>query len=179
MLGLFLVALSLGASNLAASIGVGLGGVDRRVRVRVAIVFGCFELAMPLIGLTVGRQAVTGLGDGAHQLGGGLLIAVGCYEVLDAARDRAGSTATPSRVGRLALSGFALSIDNLVVGFALGALDVGVAEAVVTIGVVSVAMSLVGLELGRRLGATIGHRATFIGGLVLVAVGVTVGVGIV
>lgn len=51
MLALILVATALGLSNFAAAIGIGLSGVDTRVRLRVAIVFGTFEAAMPLPGL--------------------------------------------------------------------------------------------------------------------------------
>lgn len=179
VLGLLLVAVSLGVSNLAASIGIGLAGVDHRVRIRVAVVFGFFEVTMPLIGLAIGRPAADGLGTGAHQLGGGLLVAVGLYEVLMSISHRREDTAeAPTRTGRLLVSGLALSIDNLVVGFALGALAVGFLAAAVTISVVSVAMSLVGLEVGRRLGATTEINAAMVGGLVLVAVGVAIAAGL-
>ena len=56
------------------------------------------------------------------------------------------------------VTGIALSIDNLAVGFALGTYHVGLVVAEVTIGVVSVTMSLLGLELGGRLGTRTGER---------------------
>lgn len=180
MLSLLLVAASLGASNLAASMGIGLGGVDQRARIRVAIVFGLFELTMPLIGLAVGREAATGLGNAAHHLGGGLLIAIGLYQTLTSLRPAHGATTRSSnQIGRLVLSGFALSIDNLVVGFALGTLDVSVLVAALTISAVSVAMTLVGLELGSRLGTTIEHHSATAGGAVLIAVGIALTAGII
>jgi putative Mn2+ efflux pump MntP len=40
MLALLLVAVSLGLSNFAAAIAIGVSGVDARTRLRVAIVFG-------------------------------------------------------------------------------------------------------------------------------------------
>lgn len=42
MLALLLVAVSLGLSNFAASVGLGASGVDRRTRLRVGLVFGFF-----------------------------------------------------------------------------------------------------------------------------------------
>ena len=45
------------------------------------------------------------------------------------------------------------------------------------IGAVSVALSLVGLELGSRLGAKTGERGELIGGLVLIGVGAAIAAG--
>jgi manganese efflux pump family protein len=53
MLALLLVALSLGLSNFAASVGIGVSGVEARTRLRVGIIFGIFETAMPILGLLV------------------------------------------------------------------------------------------------------------------------------
>ncbi len=78
---------------------------------------------------------------------------------------------------RLVVSGLALSLDNLVVGFALGAYHVGLVAAALVIGVVSVAMSLAGLEAGARLGARLGRRASLTGGGMLAAVGIVIAAG--
>ena len=71
-------------------------------------------------------------------------------------------------LGKLIVTAFALSLDNLAAGFALGTLHVSVAEAAIVIGAVSVLMSLAGLELGGRLGAAAGRRGEQIGGAILV-----------
>lgn len=178
MLGLVLVALSLGASNLAASIGIGLGGVDRRTRIQVAIVFGLFEAAMPLVGLGLGRTVSQQLGLTSHAIGAWLLIAVGGYTVATGIRPRHGDPPSGMRLGRLLASGLALSVDNLVVGFALGSLHVDFAPAAAVIAVVSVSMSLVGLEIGGRVSQAVELRSDLVGGLVLIAVGVAVGTGV-
>lgn len=72
------------------------------------------------------------------------------------------------------MTGAALSIDNLVVGFALGTYKVSIALAVIVIAVVSVGMSLVGLEIGARLGASVEKWSSEIGGLVLILVGIAI-----
>jgi manganese efflux pump family protein len=85
----------------------------------------------------------------------------------------------PARPGtaRLVLTGLALSIDNLVVGFALGTLPVNLVALSLAIAVVSVGMSLVGLELGSRLGARTGEYSELLGGVVLIGVGVAIATG--
>ena len=180
MLALLLVALSLGLSNFAAAIGIGVAGVDARTRLRVGLVFGVFEAGMPVLGLFLGHGLASVLGHAARWAGGGLLIITGGYALAQAWRDKpGGGAAIPGeRPGRLVITGLALSIDNLAVGFALGTYRVPFALAVALIGVVSIALSLAGLELGARIGGTIGRRGEILGGLILVAVGAAITAGV-
>ena len=178
MSGVILVAIALGLDNFAVAVGIGLSGVDRHLRLRIALVFGVFEAAMPLIGLLIGRQLAHRIGGEGNYLGGGLLIATGIYTLVEA---RWGSPDEPprsSRAGKLILTAAALSIDNLVVGFALGAYRVPIVLSALVIGVVSVGMSLVGLELGSRMGAAVEKWSELIGGAILIAVGVAIASGL-
>jgi manganese efflux pump family protein len=184
VLALLLVALSLGLSNFAAAIGIGVAGVDAGTRLRVGLIFGIFEAGMPILGLLLGHSLAHALGSAAHWIGAALLIATGGYAVLQAIRGPAREEHRPAaganqlRTGQLLVTGIALSIDNLAVGFALGAYHVNLAAAAVIIGAVSVTLSLAGLELGDRLGTKVGERGELIGGLVLIAVGIAIASGI-
>ena len=184
MLALLLVALSLGLSNFAAAIGIGVTGVDAGTRLRVGLIFGIFEAGMPILGLLLGHSLAHPLGSAAHWIGAALLIATGGYAVLQAIRGQAWEEHRPAvganqlRTAQLLVTGIALSIDNLAVGFALGAYHVNLAAAAVIIGAVSVTLSLAGLELGDRLGTKVGERGELIGGLVLIAVGIAIASGI-
>ncbi len=188
MLPLVLVAISVGLSNLAAAIGIGFGGVTARTRIRVGLTFGVFEAGMPIVGLVLGAGLATGIGHLARWIGAAVLIAIGVVTVIQAWRqppeDAAGER-SPGRphhtdsLGRLIISAFALSLDNLAAGFALGTLHVGVAEGAIVIGAVSVVLSLAGLELGGRIGTRAGRRGEQIGGAILVGVGVALAAGVI
>jgi putative Mn2+ efflux pump MntP len=177
VLGLVLVAVSLGASNLAAAIAIGVGGVDARTRRRVALIFGAFEAGMPLAGLVIGRQVAGSLGAATSLVGGGILVAVGVVILVTGG---AGPDGVPvgARPGRLVAAGAALSLDNLAVGFALASLAVSYLVVALVVGTVSVAMSLVGLELGNRLGTALGRRSERLSGVILIGVGIAVAVGL-
>jgi manganese efflux pump family protein len=179
MLALLLVAVSLGLSNFAAAIGIGVSGVDARTRLRVGLVFGLFEAGMPLLGLLLGHGLARTLGHSARWIGAALLIATGLYALIQALRhDSPGSTGTAGQgLGRLLISALGLSIDNLAVGFALGTYHVALVTAAVIIGAVSVTMALIGLELGSLLGARIGDRGEAVGGIVLIGVGIAIATG--
>ncbi|HEX6350891.1 MAG TPA: manganese efflux pump [Candidatus Dormibacteraeota bacterium] len=177
--GLLLVSVSVGLSNFAGAIGIGLSGVDRRTRLRVGIAFGLFEAGMPLIGLILGQALAGRLGGLGRYVGAALLMATGAYTIWQGRSTQAkGERQIALDARALVLTAVALSIDNLVVGFALGVYRVSVVLAALTMGVVSVGMSLVGLELGSRLGERMEGRAEEAGGAVLILVGLALASGI-
>jgi manganese efflux pump family protein len=206
-----LLAVAVGLSNFAAAIGIGVSGVSRRTRVRVAVVFGVFEAGMPVAGLVLGHSLAAGLGQAARWLGAAALIIVGAVGLRQAWRNRrrdagagsglggsgsglgegglggselggggesdGGAEVRSWRTGRVLVSGLALSGDNLAAGFVLGAYRTPLVVAAVVFGLVSVAMSLAGLELGARLGIVTGDRSELIASAMLIAVGVAIAAG--
>lgn len=232
MIALLLAAVAVGLSNLAAAVGIGVTGVNARIRLQVGLVFGVFEAGMPVVGLLIGQRFATDLDEAVRWPGAVLLMLVGALGLVrsiregrqnvadaqpgsgavspnapgsdapspDAASPGAPSPgAAPSRaarlrsilnpsvsgllaspsphLGRLLASGLVLSMDNLVVGFALGTYGVSVVTGAVLIGSVSVAMSLVGLELGGLLGRWAGRRSEQMSGLILILVGAAIAGG--
>ena len=193
---LLLLAVALGLDNLAAAIGFGVGARDRidgATRLRIAVVFGLFEAGMPVLGLVLGHGLADSLGAAVRWLGGAALIGFGVAGLIQARREpghsghgdgeRARPPERPQRssaqpIGRLLLAGLVLSGDNLAAGFALGAYQVGIAAAAVVFGVVSVAMSLAGLELGARIGAAAGERSELIACVLLIVVGAVIAAGV-
>ncbi len=177
---LLLVSVSVGLSNFAGAIGIGLSGVDAKTRLRVGIAFGLFEALMPLVGLLIGAGTASLLGNLGTRVGAVLLVLTGIWTIWEARREAGETERSGNGIGtrRLILTAAALSLDNLVVGFALGVYRVPLALAAVTMGAVSVCMSLAGLELGQRLGARIEEWAEEIGGAVLILVGVALWFGI-
>jgi len=198
VLALLLLAVALGLSNFAAAIGIGVSGVRGRDRVRIAVVFGVFEAGMPVLGVALGQGLASSLGHVARWLGGAALIVIGVTGLVlarrgarpagGAAGDGAPGRRAPAgddapgrpswRLGRVVASGLALSADNLAAGFALGAYHTGLAVAATVFGVVSVVMSLAGLELGAALGAGASDRCELVASAMLIAVGSAVAAGV-
>ncbi len=176
------MSLSVGLSNFAGSIGIGLAGIDARTRLRVGIAFGLFEGLMPIVGLLIGQAVAGTVGSYGRYLGAGLLVLTGFYTIWQSFRT--GKVEREEERGildtrQLLLLGAALSLDNLIVGFALGVYHIPIVLAAVTMAVVSVGLSLIGLELGSRLGSRVGEYSEMAGGGVLVLVGIALGVGLI
>lgn len=180
VLALGLSALAVGLDNFAAAIGIGMSGVDARTRLRVAAIFGIFEATMPVIGLLIGHGSAHSLGQATRYVGGGLLAAAGLWSLVEALRPAGAEAAndavrkTGQGVGALLVSGFALSIDNLVIGIGLGVTKTPLVASLLVFAIVSVGLSLAGLELGATLGARMQGRAEWVAGAVLIAVGVLI-----
>ena len=125
MLALLLVAASVGLDNFGAAAALGVTGVGSHGRLKVAAVFGAFEAAMPLVGLLLGRTVAKGLGDHADLVVGLVLCLAGLFALVQDMAARGSKDAAVLRtapgLGRLIVLAAALSIDNLAVGFALGA----------------------------------------------------------
>jgi putative Mn2+ efflux pump MntP len=182
MIALLLVSLSLGLSNFAAAVGIGAGGVSARTRFTTGLAFGFFEAGMPILGLLIGRTVAGRLGETGQLSGAILLVATGAYVIWKGQRStgggRGGEKGEQLRLGYLFVAAFALSLDNLVIGFALSFSQVAIVLAAGFIAAVSVSMALVGLELGQRLGASFDAWSEKIGGAVLIVVGLALGVGL-
>ena len=80
----------------------------------------------------------------------------------------------PSRGWTLVLLSLATSIDALAVGFSLAMIGVEIWFPAMVIGLVTAAMSVLGLQLGTRLGARFGNRMEILGGVILVLVGLRI-----
>ena len=200
VIALLLASCAVGLSNLAASIGIGLSGVNARVRLRVGLVFGVFEAGMPVVGLVIGQGLASEAGLVVRWPGAILLMLIGLLGVVRSLRAR---RTDPQQAGepdpavipqlgaadgrglhrpaaqtiRLLASGLVLSMDNLVVGFALGTYGVGIAIGAIVIGAVSVVMSLAGLELGGLVGRWAGRRTEQMSGMILIVVGAAIAGG--
>jgi len=168
-----LVALSLGLDVFAVSVGVGMKGVRRSVKVRIGLAFASAEVAMTVIGVIVGRVAGALLGDAAGYLGFAALFAVGCYMIYEARHGtEEGGGFDLSRGWGLALGALSISLDSLGIGFSILYIGVPLPVSLGCIFGASVLSTTLGLTLGKRLGLAIEETAALWAGVVLVLTGV-------
>lgn len=176
-----LIALSVGLSDFAAAIGIGLNGVTHKTRLQVGIIFGFFEAAMPIIGLIIGSNFSKSIDKLGNYIGGGLLILVGLFIIWEGTRMKSYPEKKKSKKRRrfyqILLTGVAVSIDNLIIGFALSFSHRPLLLTALIITVVGVSMSLIGLELGGRLGEKVEKWSEELGGVIIMIVGVALGLG--
>src|ERR1700749_335175 len=162
MVGLFVVAVALGLNNFGAAIAIGVSGVNRRTELKVARVVGVGDVVVPAAGMLIGTGLAGPLGSAAHWAGAGILFATAVWGLIEALR---GDDDAPKiwHGWRLLVSGAALSLDDLAVGLALGTVRFPILLAVTAFGLMSFIMSIIGLQLGAKLGTVTGERGELVG----------------
>ncbi len=179
MIAMVLLFLSLGFDTLAVAVGLGVGGLPRDRWLRVGVTFACFEGIMPAIGLLLGQGLTHLFGDVASYAAAVILIIVGLLAIKEALEydhdePEEQHTAVLDRTsGRaLLLTGLAVSLDELAVGFGLGVLHVPVGLALGYIAIQALAITFIGLAVGGRIGERLGSRAELVSGTVLTLLGI-------
>ncbi len=167
-----IIAVSLALDVFAVSVGVGVRGVSTRAKWRIGAAFACAEISMNCIGAGLGLVAGRLLGDAAGYLGFVALVGVGTYMIVEARRDLDDRKPMDMAGGwGLFVAALAISLDSLGIGFSILYIGVPLVISLVTIGIVSILSTSLGLTLGRTLGTRVEDRAEMLGGILLTLTG--------
>jgi putative Mn2+ efflux pump MntP len=167
---LIFLGFSAGLSNFGGAVGLGVLPLTRRLRWEITGTFLAMEIVMPIIGLIAGSRLAGSVGSRGQFVAGLVLVGIGGYTLLETRRETRDLT-IPVRRRTIVLLAVALSLDNLAVGLGLGLLQAPIPVAAGFMGVCSLILTLVGLELGRLLGNRVGERSELFSGVVLIAAG--------
>lgn len=140
----------------------------------MAFSFGALEALTPALGYYVGMRLSSAADGLNHWLAFIILALLGAlliWRSLSAGRERAALVASPGLLAVLAIA-IGTSADGAAVGVPLALLGANLPLALLTIGVVTFAVTFLGLRLGRAVGEFAGRKAELIGGLGFMAVGV-------
>ncbi len=158
-----------------ASAGQGEGS---RSAFRLSFHFGLFQFIMPVLGWLAGAEIERLIQSYDHWIAFTLLAVVGLRMIQSAlSRQQEARRSDPSRGWLLVVLSIAVSIDALAVGFTLGLLGISVWYPALLIGIVTSALSLVGLRIGRGLGSRLGRPFQIVGGLLLIGIGIRILLG--
>ena len=167
---LLAVALAVDAFGVGAAVGV--RHRSARQRFRLSYHFGLFQALMPLAGVAAGAALEKIVRDFDHWIAFGLLAFVGVRMIRGALRDEDRTEARDlTRGWSLIVLSAAVSIDALAVGVTFGLTGVDFWVPILVIGVVAAAATLAGMLLAGRFGRSLGKRAEFAAGLVLIGIG--------
>lgn len=171
-----LLALAMSTDAFAAAVGKGTALQKPRwsEALRTGAIFGVIEAITPLIGWALGYTASSFVKSWDHWIAFTLLSLLGTRMIFAALQAPASSGAEkPMRHGfwLLAITGFATSIDAMVVGVGLAFLDENILPIAAAIGFVTFLMVTLGVMVGRLLGKFAGRWAEAIGGILLICIG--------
>ena len=188
---LLLLAVGLSMDAFAVAIGIGLTLAKTSVKkaLIVGLYFGLFQAAMPLIGYLVASLFAGQIQAYSHLVAFGLLCLLGVKMIIGGLRkerckdrtcpakpcsdrtcpaEKTDVALTPRRMLPLA---FATSVDAMAAGVTLAFLYVDIILAVTYVGVVTFAVSVVGVRVGSIFGAKFKSKANIFGGAILILIG--------
>jgi manganese efflux pump family protein len=137
------------------------------------LLFGAFQAGMAALGWLGGNWARAYIAQWDHWIAGGLLVAIGIHMFVEAWKHEDGDEKPGNALLYLGLA-IATSIDAAAAGLTLPLLSVGPGISLALIGTVTVACCALGYAAGRALGDKLGPRLGYLGGLVLIGIGIDV-----
>lgn len=181
LLEIFLVGIGLSMDAFAVSIckGLAMPAVNKKQALLIGAYFGVFQALMPLAGWLLGSQFARHVTKLAPWIAFVLLAWIGgsmLRESLSKKEEDEEVEPVGLRHKELFLLAVATSIDALAVGvsFSMVELSVPIGAAAALIGCTTFAISVGGVFVGHIFGARYKNRAEFVGGAILLLIGVKI-----
>ena len=181
LLEIFLVGIGLSMDAFAVAIckGLAMPTINRKQTLLIAAYFGVFQALMPLTGWLLGSQFAGYVTKLAPWIAFVLLAWIGgsmLRESLSKKEEDEEVEPAELRHKELFLLAVATSIDALAVGvsFSMVELSVPIGAAAALIGCTTFAISVGGVFVGHIFGARYKNRAEFVGGAILILIGVKI-----
>lgn len=173
------VGLAMDAFSVSLANGLHEPDMKKKKMCGVAGVFALFQAAMPMTGWVCVHtiiQYFQVFEKLIPWIALGLLVFIGGHMLSEGIRNH-NEECEASKVGvaALLLQGVATSIDALSVGFTIA--EYGLFMAVVCaliISVVTFVICMAGLVIGKKFGTTFSDRATILGGIILIVIGIEI-----
>ena len=168
------VGLSMDAFAVAVCQGLCMPRLNLRFALVIALFFGGFQALMPFLGYLLGAGFKDAISAYDHWVAFILLALIGGNMIRESREDEEESLDASLSFRSMVLLAIATSIDALAVGVTLAFLDVPILSSVCFIGVVTFCLSLVGVKAGNVFGCKYKSKAEFVGGLVLILIGLKI-----
>ncbi len=162
------------AFAVSLAIGITTFLTSRKQTARIALTFGGFQSAMPVLGWVFGRALIGPLSKLDHWIAFAILAGLGIHMIANALRSRPAFSSDPT--GGFVLVGLAVatSIDALAAGFSLAMVRSPILLPAVSIGLVTAVLSTGAIIIAKRHGPRLGKWAALTGGITLIAIGIHV-----
>ena len=173
------VGLAMDAFSVSMANGLNAPKMSRGMKIMIPLTFAVFQFLMPVIGwFCIHRiaEAFVSFQRAIPWIALLLLLFIGGKMLIEGIRGGdTEKTEIALKPGTLLLQGVATSIDALSVGFTIA--EYHAAEALAAgliIGGVTFVICSVGLRIGQRFGTRLAGKASMLGGLILIGIGIEI-----
>ena len=173
---LVLISVGLAMDAFAVSIckGLAIKRPDARVLFVIGLWFGGFQFLMPVIGYCLGSTFYDYISDYDHWIAFLLLSAIGLNMIRESFH--AGEEEEDADIGIriMFILAVAVSIDALAVGITLALEGADIMFSSAVIGIITFAISVIGVRIGSIAGDRFNGKAEMLGGIILILIGIKI-----
>jgi putative Mn2+ efflux pump MntP len=144
----------------------------------MALIFGFFQGVLPLLGYGIGSLVQDCIQDFDHWIAFALPAIIGGKMMVEGLRNTETETDEPGSLTlslpKLVTQALATSIDALVIGIGFAFLEMNIFLSAGITGIVTFFFAMLGLRLGKAIGAKVRKGVEVLGGLVLILIGLKI-----
>jgi len=170
---LLVLAVALAMDSVAVSIAIGSKYKDMLLpnALLAAAVFGFFQGIMPLAGYFIGISFAEYVQSFDHWIAFILLVGLGGKMLYEAYKNEFDEEVTDLSAKTLVTLGIATSIDAMAIGVTFAFLQTDIYTAAGIIALVTFALCVAAVYIGKKLGSLLESKAEMLGGLILIGLG--------
>lgn len=166
------IALAMDAFSVSICKGLTMKNKFKRNRLVLAISFSIFQILMPIIGYLLGFKFKNNFINFSHIIAFSLLLLIGINMIKDSYSDD--SLNSGLSIKELFGLSIATSIDALAIGVSFSFLNINITKAIIYIGITAFIFSFIGTTIGKLIGKKIEKQAQFVGGIILILIGIKI-----
>jgi putative Mn2+ efflux pump MntP len=175
---IILIAVAVAMDCFAIAVCLGLRhNASKKNMVIVGLYFGLFQTVMPLIGYYAATVFADSIIEYDHWVAFILLTFLGARMIYQSFKKQDITAGTSLNYRVMVPLAVATSIDSLAVGISFAVIHVDIIPIAATIGIVTFVLAMIGLKIGNVFGPKIGPKAEFIGGVILILIGLHILLG--
>lgn len=173
---LLLLSVGLAMDAFAVSIckGISMKKMNWKKALIIGLYFGGFQALMPVIGYFLGTAFESIITNIDHWVAFILLGIIGGNMIKESFEDENESCNDDVGFKTMVILAIATSIDALTVGITFAFLKVNLIAAISMIGVITLALSVIGTKIGNKFGNKYKNKAELVGGIILVLLGIKI-----
>lgn len=168
------VGLAMDAFSVSICKGLSMKKLSWKKTIIIAAYFGIFQALMPVIGFLLGSTFESLVTKIDHWIAFILLGIIGANMIKDAFSEETDNVNDKVDYKTMIILAIATSIDALAIGITLAFLKTNIVFSIMSIGIVTFALSIFGVIIGNNFGSKYEKKAEIFGGIILILIGLKI-----
>ncbi len=173
---ILLISIGLAMDAFAVSVckGLAMKKMSWKKAIIIGLYFGIFQAVMPVIGYFLGTTFERFITYVDHWVAFILLVGIGINMVKEAFDKESENRNDNVDMKTMLVLSIATSIDALAIGITFACLKIHIVMPVITIGLITFIISVIGVKIGNQFGDKYGKKAEIMGGVILILLGIKI-----